>query len=221
MAKYVKKAKTNIALRLAGILFCLTLASVYMVSGLFARYITKGQGSDSARVITFGEITLTETGDFYADNKMMIVPGKDIAKSATVSFAGSEAATYVFVEVSVSDHWTYSAIDVDSDDKEENVFTMAGGKISWTVDDEWTKLSDNVYYRELAPNETLTDANIIADDVITVSHKITRGEMLDIAKVGAEMQNIVVTFRASVVQSNGFASATAAWTSLSGKGDGV
>ena len=79
MAKFLRKPKRNIALRLAGILFCLTLVSFYMVSGLFAKYMTRGQGSDSARVIKFGDITLTETGDFYeGGNKMWIVPGLDI-----------------------------------------------------------------------------------------------------------------------------------------------
>ena len=207
MAKFLRKPKKNIALRLAGILFCLTLVSFYMVSGLFAKYTTSGKGSDSARVIKFGDITLTETGDFYKDNKMWIVPGLDIEKDAKVSFEGSEAATYVFVQVQVSDHWSFA----------DGVFTMEGGKIRWTVADGWKRLDDNVYYRALKPNETLT-ADIIKDGIVTVSDGINRGDMLDIEEVGGVKKTISVAFRAYVVQSSGFASAQAAWNSLAGKG---
>lgn len=207
MAKFLRKPKKNIALRLAGILFCLTLVSFYMVSGLFAKYTTSGKGSDSARVIKFGDITLTETGDFYEGNKMWIVPGLDIKKDAKVSFEGSEAATYVFVQVQVSDHWTC----------DKGVFTMEGGKISWTVADGWERLDDDVYYRALKPNETLT-ADIIKYGIVTVSDGINRGDMLDIEEVGGVKKTISVAFRAYVVQSSGFASAQAAWDSLAGKG---
>lgn len=208
MAKFLRKPKKNIALRLAGILFCLTLVSFYMVSGLFAKYTTSGKGSDSARVIKFGDITLTETGDFYEGNKMWIVPGLDIKKDAKVSFEGSEAATYVFVQVQVSDHWTC----------DKGVFTMEGGKISWKVADGWERLDDNVYYRALKPNETLANADIIKDGIVTVSDGINRGDMLDIEEVGGVKKTISVAFRAYVVQSSGFASAQAAWDSLAGKG---
>lgn len=208
MAKFLRKPKKNIALRLAGILFCLTLVSFYMVSGLFAKYTTSGKGSDSARVIKFGDITLTETGDFYKDNKMWIVPGLDIKKDAKVSFEGSEAATYVFVQVQVSDHWTC----------DKGVFTMEGGKISWTVADGWERLDDDVYYRALKPNETLANADIIKDGIVTVSHTITRDAMETLEKVGDEEKPISIVFRAYVVQSSGFASEQAAWDSLAGKG---
>lgn len=210
MAKFLRKPKKNIALRLAGILFCLTLVSFYMVSGLFAKYTTSGKGSDSARVIKFGDITLTETGDFYEGNKMWIVPGLDIKKDAKVSFEGSEAATYVFVQVQVSEHWTCA----------DGVFTMEGGKISWTVAGGWERLDDNVYYRALKPNETLT-ADIIKDGSVTVSHTITRDAMETLEKVGDEEKPISIVFRAFAVQSNGFETPAQAWESLAGKGDAV
>ena len=212
MAKFLRKPKKNIALRLAGILFCLTLVSFYMVSGLFAKYMTRGQGADSARVIKFGDITLTETGDFYEGNKMLwIVPGKDIKKDAKVSFEGSEAATYVFVQVQVSDHWSCA----------DGVFTMEGGKISWTVADGWEHLYDNVYYRALKPNETLANADIIKYGIVTVSHTITRDAMETLEKVGDEEKPISIVFRAFAVQSNGFETPAQAWESLAGKGVGV
>ena len=43
---------------------------------------TFASGSDSARVITFGDLTLTETGDFYEEGKLMIIPGVDLKKGS-------------------------------------------------------------------------------------------------------------------------------------------
>lgn len=221
MAKFLRKPKKNMAMRLAGVLFCLTLVSFYMVSGLFARYITSGQGSDSARVITFGNISLRETGDFYDKDKtkMWLVPGKDIEKDAEVIFTGSESATYVFVEVQVSEHWTYA----------DGVFTIVLSPdrevIRWEIDGNWEKLTDTVFYRHLAPNEKLfieDDENeihgvdIIKDGIITVSENLLRG---DVEELLNNENPIEITFSASVVQSIGFDSAAAAWASLYGKGD--
>ena len=110
----------------------------------------------------------------------------------------------------MSDHWSCDA----------GVFTMEGGKISWTVADGWERLYDNVYYRALKPNETLT-ADIIKYGIVTVSDGINRGDMLDIEEVGGVKKTISVAFRAYVVQSSGFASAQAAWDSLKGKGAGA
>ena len=97
-----EKAPVNlgaILIRAAAGLFILTIISIYLLSGLFARYVSSDQGSDSARVATFGNLTLTETGDFDGTDskKGMIIPGVPLTKNATVTFTGSEMATVVFV----------------------------------------------------------------------------------------------------------------------------
>ena len=43
----------SILIRVAAGLFCLLLISVYLLGGLFARYVSRGQGADSARVAKF------------------------------------------------------------------------------------------------------------------------------------------------------------------------
>lgn len=48
----------TILIRTAAVLFCLLLVSVYLMSGLFARYVSTGQGGDSARVAGF-DVTVT------------------------------------------------------------------------------------------------------------------------------------------------------------------
>lgn len=51
--RYTHTEKPNIALRLAALLLCLTLFSLYLLSGLYARYTVTGTAADSARVAAF------------------------------------------------------------------------------------------------------------------------------------------------------------------------
>ncbi len=55
MGKYphTDQAKRNIPIRVAAVLFCLTLLSTYLVTGLFARYTSSAESSDHARVAKF------------------------------------------------------------------------------------------------------------------------------------------------------------------------
>ena len=43
----------SIMIRVAGVLLCLTLFSFYLTAGLYARYSTRGESGDSARVAAF------------------------------------------------------------------------------------------------------------------------------------------------------------------------
>ena len=197
------KAKVNIPLCLAALLFCLTLLSSHFTGGLYARYISRDSGEDSARVIRFGDLTLTETGDFK-DGEAYIIPGVNLTKDATVTFAGSESATYVFVEVE-ADGWTISGSD-------KRDFSYGTNLLSWNVAEGWNYLSSDgssyVYYRMLVPNEPL-NADIIANNgQISVSADITKQHL-------ATMTDITIDLRAAVVQVGGFDSVGAAWASVS------
>ena len=208
LVKHRKTAKVNIPMCIASFLFCLTLISIHLTSGLYAKYISSASGDDSARVIKFGELTITETGDFYEDNKLMIIPGVDLIKKATVSFSGSESATYVFVEIMPTG---WSATD------DVTFALLSNGKtaMQWSIADGWVFLkSDNgtyIYYRELAPNLELVTADIIAGSgKITVSDQITKSEI-------QVMTGISIKLRATVVQSGGFENPEAAWNSVAAK----
>ena len=208
LVKHRKTAKVNIPMCIASFLFCLTLISIHLTSGLYAKYISSASGDDSARVIKFGELTITETGDFYEDNKLMIIPGVDLIKKATVSFSGSESATYVFVEIMPTG---WSATD------DVTFALLSNGKtaMQWSIADGWVFLkSDNgtyIYYRELAPNMELVTADIIArNGKITVSDQITKSEI-------KAMTNVSIKLRATVVQSGGFENPEAAWNSVAAK----
>jgi hypothetical protein len=198
----------NIPMCLAAILLCLTLISIHLTSGLYAKYISSASGNDSARVIKFGELTLTEEGDFYEGNKLMIIPGVALTKKATVSFSGSESATYVFVEITPS-KWS------TTDNKTFSLMSNGKTAMQWNVAEGWLFLkSDNgtyIYYRELTPNTELIATDIIAENgKIAVSNQITKSEI-------QVMTGISIKLRATVVQSGGFENPEAAWNSVAAK----
>ena len=208
LVKHRKTAKVNIPMCIASFLFCLTLISIHLTSGLYAKYISSASGNDSARVIKFGELTLTEEGDFYEGNKLMIIPGVALTKKATVSFSGSESATYVFVEITPS-KWS------TTDNKTFSLMSNGKTAMQWNVAEGWLFLkSDNgtyIYYRELTPNTELIATDIIAENgKIAVSNQITKSEI-------QVMTGISIKLRATVVQSGGFENPEAAWNSVAAK----
>ncbi len=202
------KTKMNIPMCLAAILLCLTLISIHLTGGLYAKSTTSASGNDSARVIAFGDLSLTESGDFYDGNKLMIIPGVDLTKKATLSFLGSESATYVFIEITPS-KWS------TTDNKTFSLLSNGKTAMQWNIAEGWLFLkSDNgtyIYYRELTPNTELIATDIIAENgKITVSNQITKSEI-------QVMTGISIKLRATVVQSGGFADPEAAWNSVAAK----
>lgn len=204
MARQKKRAKSrvNIPIILAAILLCLTLISIRLAGGIVARYTTTTDSGDSARVIKFGDISLTLTGG----NEQYIIPGMPLEWNALVSFTGSESATYVFVEVTPTGSCTVSA------DGMNYTFPPAVTD-GWTVNgDIWTHLGvyngTHVYYCSLAPNATMGNAPLFNSNTVTVDPNNVTADNLN------GMSTISATFGASVVQSNGFTGPEAAWASL-------
>ena len=203
--------RPNIALRLAAVLLMLVCISIWMLNGLFAKYRTSDEGSDSARVIKFGNITLTESGDFgTGGGTAYLIPGVDLKKDVLVKFTGSESATYVFVEVELPAHWSSG---------DNVIFSAFSERVQWSVATDWRylKLQDKpttkfVYYCEVPPNTELSK-HFIKDGKITVAPTLTKKDMETIAGLPEALQ---INLRAVVVQSNGFASPEAAWASVAG-----
>lgn len=214
MAKYLRKRKSIYSpgeklLGLAGVLFCLVLVTTAMMGGMFARYSTSGEGSDSARVAKFGTLTVTETGDFDGteQKKGMIIPGVPLTKNIALDFTGSELATIVFVRLDLSDNWKLDG----------NTFSVVHHNgtefLSWQVAEGWTLLENTqyVFYRELPPNTVLEDVAFTAGDgTITVSEWITE------ATIGT-LEDTHINIQAGVIQSGGFETVADAWEALEGK----
>lgn len=212
--------KLNIPMCMACVLLCAVLFSIHLTSGLYSRYVATGDGTDSARVITFGEITLEETGDFVTEdgkNIFLITPGVDLKKQAIVTFEGSESATYIFVKAVLSNNWTRVVADgVDTfrilSADEDTTY------LEWQIASGWTYLEYDggyVYYRELEPNVTLEDVDIIANEgKITVSSEIPTIAQTDNI---TSLDNTYINFQATVVQAGGFADSSEAWNSVGNK----
>lgn len=190
--RLAKPNKRRLPLR-AWLLY-LAVATFALTGVTFSRYVASAHSQDEGRVITFGDLTVTDSGS------VQVQPGVPAQKDLTVRFDGSEAATYVFVALEGSD-WTRGA---------DGIYHDAAGLMTWRVADGWTHLQDNVYYRELAPNTAL-DAGLIAGGAVNVSEDMTRTELEKLSKA------LSIRVQAAAVQREGGDTAQIAWERLGGR----
>ena len=190
--RLAKPNKRRLPLR-AWLLY-LAVVTFALTGVTFSRYVASAHSQDEARVITFGDLTVTDSGS------VQVQPGVPAKKDLTVRFEGSEAATYVFVELQGSD-WTRGA---------DGIYHDATGLMTWRVADGWTHLQDNVYYRELAPNTAL-DAGLIDGGAVNVSEDMTRTELEKLSKA------LSIRVKAAAVQREGGDTAQIAWERLGGR----
>lgn len=190
--RLAKPNKRRLPLR-AWLLY-LAVATFALTGVTFSRYVASAHSQDEGRVITFGDLTVTDSGS------VQVQPGVAAKKDLTVHFDGSEAATYVFVELKGSD-WTRGT--------DNRTYTYGGGRLSWRVADGWTHLQDNVYYRELAPNTALT-AGLIAGGAVNVSEDMTRTQLQ------AAAGTLHIRVQAAAVQREGGDTAETAWARVNG-----
>lgn len=189
--RLAKPNKRRLPLR-AWLLY-LAVATFALTGVTFSRYVASAHSQDEARVITFGDLTVTDSGS------VQVQPGVAAQKDLTVRFDGSEAAVYVFAEVQGG--WTRGA--------DNRTYTYGGGSLSWCVADGWAHLQDNVYYRELAPNTAL-DAGLIAGGAVDVSENMTRTELEKLSK------GLSIRVQAAAVQREGGDTAETAWARVNG-----
>ena len=91
-ALHQDKTQKNIPIRVAAVLFCLTLLSMYLVTGLFARYTTSVQSSDQARVAAFS----IQGGDALSKTiEAEIVPGTFQEVSIVINNKSEVAVEYM------------------------------------------------------------------------------------------------------------------------------
>lgn len=188
--RLAKPNKRRLPLR-AWLLY-LAVVTFALTGVTFSRYVASAHSQDEGRVITFGDLTVTDSG------VTQVQPGVAAQKDLTVHFDGSEAAVYVFAEVQGG--WTLGT---------DGIYHDAAGLMTWRVADGWTHLRDNVYYRELAPN-TVLDAGLIAGGTVDVSENMTRTELEELSKA------LSIRVRAAAVQREGGDTAETAWARVNG-----
>lgn len=188
--RLAKPNKRRLPLR-AWLLY-LAVATFALTGVTFSRYVASAHSQDEARVITFGDLTVTDSGS------VQVQPGVAAQKDLTVHFEGSEAAVYVFAEVQGG--WTLGT---------DGIYHDAAGLMTWRVADGWAHLQDNVYYRELAPNTAL-DAGLIAGGAVNVSENMTRTQLQ------AAAGTLHICVQAAAVQREGGDTAETAWARVNG-----
>lgn len=87
-----KQRHYNIPMCLAGVLFCLTLISIHLTGGLYAKYTTRSESEDLARVAKF-EVTENQTR-FQQELVVDMTPGT-YTSSITVDNQSEVAINYV------------------------------------------------------------------------------------------------------------------------------
>lgn len=83
--------KKNRTMRVAAVLLALTLITSCFVGGTFAKYVTNGTGSDSARVAKFG-VTVTANGETFAETYAKEDGTEAIGANSVVSADGDVVA---------------------------------------------------------------------------------------------------------------------------------
>lgn len=86
--------KKNTTMRIAALLFVAVLMTTCVISGSFAKYVTSGSVSDSARVAKFG-VTVNTTSDLFSqtyakDDTTFTVNANSVSASAKVVAPGTE-----------------------------------------------------------------------------------------------------------------------------------
>ena len=99
-----------------------------------------------------------------------------------------------------------------------HIDVMDDTMVDWSVAGGWQYLKGTkyVFYRELGPNTPLSADIIGAISETDTRNGIRVSESINKATM-ANMESTTITFRASVVQSNGFENVQAAWASLQSK----
>ena len=167
----------------------LVLAASRAVGGTAAWLAAKSD--PIASTFTFGDINITLTETDHQEGPTKIIPGVDIKKALKVTVQADSVECWLFVKV-------------------EEAGTFVNGKVTYSIDDGWTKgdgtqIPENVYYREVTGATADSVFSVLKGDKITVSETLTK----------ADIQNITdeptLTFTAYAVQKEGINTAADAW----------
>lgn len=155
--------KHRISALAAATMLCLTLLSVCLTCGLYARYTTNGGGDEKARVAKFGQLSLA----MDQTDKVKLLPGsiKSVTLDPKVTMTASEVAVAVYVYVSLPEgsQWTY----------DDDTRSFCCGPILWTVANDWNYLENDgkqtyTFYRFLAPGDSLNSEPVVVGGIMQV-----------------------------------------------------
>ena len=173
--------KKNVMMRFASLLLVMVLMTSSVISGTFAKYVTKGDSNDSARVAKFG-VEITANGDMFsqgyeddkytsitteasasvwnkAGDKDLVAPGTE-GSMAQMTLTGTpevDVRVSYAAEVEISDNWV-----VAGDTYFPLVIKVNGTPVSYAVDDDIDDIEQAIedaiaaYTREYEHNTNLS-----------------------------------------------------------------
>lgn len=131
--KTMKNKKVNIPIRIASVMLCLVLFSLYMTSGMFAKYTTGGNGKGNGRVAKFS-VTATDAGESeYVFDQAKQQP--DGSYAVTVKNDSEVAVRYTIILRFSEDIPNYLTITPDEnvtvspDENDKKVVMLTGGDL--------------------------------------------------------------------------------------------
>ena len=167
----------------------LVLAAYWAVGGTAAWLAAKSD--PIASTFTFGDINITLTETDHQEQPAKIIPGADIPKALKVTVQANSVDCWLFVKV-------------------EETGTFVENKVTYFIDDGWTKgdgspIPGNVYYREVNADTADKEFPVLKNNKITVSKELTKEEIQNIT------DEPTLTFTAYAVQKEGINTAADAW----------
>ena len=170
----------------------LVLAAYWAVGGTAAWLAAKSE--PIASTFTFGDINITLKDEDPQEGQIKIIPGVDIPKDLKVTVQADSVDCWLFVKV-------------------EQTGTFVDGKVTYSMDDSWTKgdgtrIPEGFYYREVRDVTADRVFHVLKDDKITVSKELTKEEVQNIT------DQPTLTFTAYAVQREGINTAAEAWARI-------
>lgn len=184
--------KKNVMMRVASVMMVLVLMTSSVISGTFAKYVTKGESEDSARVAKFG-VTVTANGDMFSqgyedakytsidvegsasvwnksgDGKDLVAPGTagSLARMTLTGTPEVDVRVSYDAEVTISNNWV-----AGTEKYFPLVIRVNDTPVSYAVDADITVIEEAIeaaieaYKKEYQHN---TDLSTVGDDALAIS----------------------------------------------------
>lgn len=161
----------------------IAMAAALVVGGGTFAYL---QSSTKDLTNKFNANQVTVDLEENTGNEYEIIPGTTQDKDPKVTVNNTVDA-YVFVEIT----------------------DTTEGLVDYEIADGWTKLEDNVYYREVNGGDTEQEFYVLKGNQVSYDAALENSNMLDAE--GNLKEGLELTFQAYAIQKDGFATAADAW----------
>lgn len=156
--KTMKNKKVNIPIRIASVMLCLVLFSLYMTSGMFAKYTTGGNGKGNGRVAKFS-VTATDAGENVYVFDQAAEQQPDGSYTVTIKNDSEVAVRYTIIlkfDRAIPDYLTITpaGFNVEYEDGRK-VARLEGGDLIPNNDTVTKKITFGVDYDKFVDGVTL------------------------------------------------------------------